>query len=564
MFPESILAVRHILFAVVLLGLLPEPAGASANELVLTAAEQEWLAAHPLIRIGPDPDAAPFEWFSRKGEYQGMAADYIHLIEQRLGITFEIVHASGWSQVLEMLRDGEIDVLPAAAVSPQREEYLLFTEPHITVPGVIISSMDFNSIEELTGHKVGVVADYVWDDLLTHHAVDVRLLRVEHTQDGLELVSLGAIDAMVSDLASVTYLVRKQGFTNLRIVSYIDPVLELGLAVRKDWPELRAILDKALASISSAEREVLRAGWLKLEDRNSWNNPLIWYSGAGVLLGFLLILGGFGLWNRTLKQRVEVRTRELQDAQMQLMQAEKMESIGQLAAGVAHEVKNPLAIIQMGADYLSNVTGQDEVAGAVIRDIDAAVQRADTVIRGLLDFSRDKQLECTHGNINTVIDSSLRLVGHEMRQRNIEVKPHLASDLPALDLDANKLQQVLINLFMNAAHAMERGGELVVVSQLKTLHNSDELSRDHDRHFEKGDSVVWVEVRDSGPGIREDDRKRIFDPFYTTKPVGEGTGLGLSVSRNIISLHHGSIDIRNHPAGGAIVTMMFRPNQGES
>ena len=563
MFPESIFAIRHILLAIHLLGLFLGPPGVSANDLVLTVTEQEWLAAHPLIRIGPDPDAAPFEWFTPEGEYKGMAADYVRLIEEKLGVAFEIVHARDWTQVLEMVRNGEIDVLSAVAVSPQREQYLVFAEPHITVPGVVISSKDFNSIEELYGHKVAVVANYVWDDLITHHEVDVRLLRVEDTLTGLELASLGAIDAMVSDLASLTHLIREQGFVNLRIVSYIDPVLELGLAVRKDWPQLRAILDKALASIGSAEREALRAGWLKLEDRSFWNNPVIWYSAGGGLLTFLLILGGFGLWNRTLKRQVEVRTRELQDAQMKLIQAEKMESIGQLAAGVAHEVKNPLAIIQMGVDYLSSETGQDEVTGEVIRDIDDAVRRADSVIRGLLDFSRDKQLERTHGNINAVIDGSLRLVGHEMRQRNIEVKPHLATDLPDLELDANKLQQVLINLFMNAAHAMERDGELVVVSQLKTLHSRDELSRDHDQRFNKGDTVVWVEVRDSGPGINEADRNRIFDPFYTTKPVGEGTGLGLSVSRNIISLHQGSIDIRNRTEGGAVVTLMFRLNKGE-
>ena len=563
MFPESIFAIRHILLAIHLLGLFLGPPGVSANDLVLTVTEQEWLAAHPLIRIGPDPDAAPFEWFTPEGEYKGMAADYVRLIEEKLGVAFEIVHARDWTQVLEMVRNGEIDVLSAVAVSPQREQYLVFAEPHITVPGVVISSKDFNSIEELYGHKVAVVANYVWDDLITHHEVDVRLLRVEDTLTGLELASLGAIDAMVSDLASLTYLIREQGIVNLRIVSYIDPVLELGLAVRKDWPQLRAILDKALASIGSAEREALRAGWLKLEDRSFWNNPVIWYSAGGGLLSFLLILGGFGLWNRTLKRQVEVRTRELQDAQMKLIQAEKMESIGQLAAGVAHEVKNPLAIIQMGVDYLSSETGQDEVTGEVIRDIDDAVRRADSVIRGLLDFSRDKQLERTHGNINAVIDGSLRLVGHEMRQRNIEVKPHLATDLPDLELDANKLQQVLINLFMNAAHAMERDGELVVISQLKTLHSRDELSRDHDQRFNKGDTVVWVEVRDSGPGINEADRNRIFDPFYTTKPVGEGTGLGLSVSRNIISLHQGSIDIHNRPEGGAVVTLMFRLNKGE-
>ncbi|MEA2094082.1 MAG: transporter substrate-binding domain-containing protein, partial [Pseudomonadota bacterium] len=98
MFPESIFAIRHILFVIHLLGLFLGPIGVSANDLVLTVTEQEWLAEHPLIRIGPDPDAAPFEWFTPEGEYKGMAADYVRLIEEKLGVAFEIVHARDWTQ----------------------------------------------------------------------------------------------------------------------------------------------------------------------------------------------------------------------------------------------------------------------------------------------------------------------------------------------------------------------------------------------------------------------------------------------------------------------------------
>ena len=182
----------------------------------------------------------------------------------------------------------------------------------------------------------------------------------------------------------------------------------------------------------------------------------------------------------------------------------------------------------------------------------------------MLDFSRDKELLLKPGNINEIVERSLHLVGHEMRQRNIAVKSDLAGDLPDIDLDANKLQQVLINLFMNSAHAMERQGELIVCSSLKTLASNTDLAGDHDNRFKTGERVLWLEVMDNGPGIREQDRARIFDPFYTTKPVGEGTGLGLSVSRNIINLHRGSIDIRNRPEGGAAVVMMFKLNTGDN
>jgi two-component system sensor histidine kinase HupT/HoxJ len=150
-----------------------------------------------------------------------------------------------------------------------------------------------------------------------------------------------------------------------------------------------------------------------------------------------------------------------------------------------------------------------------------------------------------------------------MRQRQIDVKTQLADNLPELELDASKLQQVFINLFMNAAHAMERDGLLQVITQVKTLSDEADLSRDNENRFKQGETVLWVEVRDNGPGIINKDTSKIFDPFYTTKPVGEGTGLGLSVSRNIINLHQGSIDLRNHQEGGASVVLMFQLNPGE-
>ena len=150
-----------------------------------------------------------------------------------------------------------------------------------------------------------------------------------------------------------------------------------------------------------------------------------------------------------------------------------------------------------------------------------------------------------------------------MRQRQIEVKTNLADNLPSLELDTNKLQQVFINLFMNAAHAMEREGILEVTSRLKALTNQADLSRDSENRFKPGETVLWVEVKDNGPGIIQEDSSKVFDPFYTTKPVGEGTGLGLSVSRNIINLHHGSIGIQNRRDGGASVVIMFQLNRGD-
>ena len=555
---QLILSVTIFSLVSLLFSLFVSVSHASSAKINLSPVEKQWLKEHPVIRLAPDPDFAPIEWFTLDGQFKGISADYVALIGQKLGIKFQVVHADNWSTVMDMARNRQVDLLAAAATSPQREKFFLFTTPHISVAGVIISAKDISSIEELTGRKVAVVVDYIWDDLLTYHKTDVRLVRVEDTLTGLELTSLNAVDAMVSDLATVTHLIRKEGFTNLAIVSHLDHNLELSFAVRNDWPELHTILDKAVASLSVEEKEAITSKWIKLDKTELWDNPRFRYSILGGLLVVVVTFAGGITWNRMLNHQVKKRTQELKDAQMQLIQAEKMKSIGRLAAGVAHEVKNPLAIIQMGSDFLSQELKGNEVAGDVIKDIDDAVHRADSVIRGLLDFSRDEKLNRKPLNINKIIENSLHMVSHEMHQRSIEVKTYLADNLADIELDENKLQQVFINLFMNSAHAMHQNGEITVSSRFKTLASQSDLVRDREHQFKIGETVLVVEVADTGPGISDEDRDKIFDPFYTTKPVGEGTGLGLSVTRNIVNLHEGSIDICNRDVGGASVLMMFK------
>jgi len=178
----------------------------------------------------------------------------------------------------------------------------------------------------------------------------------------------------------------------------------------------------------------------------------------------------------------------------------------------------------------------------------------------LLDFSREKKLSKQKKDINEVIRESLHLVSHELKQRNIELKEYLEPTMPEFEMDPNKLQQVFINLFTNAAQAMGRDGHLIVRSDIKAL-NTNDLNGDAAGNFRQGERAIVIQVEDTGPGIDEAKVAKVFDPFFTTKPVGQGTGLGLSVSRNIIELHGGTIVLRNRASGGASAVLMFKiPN----
>ena len=259
-------------------------------------------------------------------------------------------------------------------------------------------------------------------------------------------------------------------------------------------------------------------------------------------------------------ERLRQSLLELQQAQMQLIQQEKMESVGRLAAGVAHEVKNPLAIIQLGVDFLANELKENRACHETVMDMADAVQRADAVIKGLLDFSHSDQLDLQPADLHRVIDDSLLLVRHELNSRHVKVGIERDAAIPHLLLDRNKLKQVFINLFMNAAHAMPDGGALEITSLMHAVTPEDLaiIGANNDR-FAAGDKTVMVRVADTGTGIREDAASKLFDPFFTTKPVGIGTGLGLSITRKILELHNALIWLGNRAdRQGAEAVMLFK------
>jgi PAS domain S-box-containing protein len=258
-------------------------------------------------------------------------------------------------------------------------------------------------------------------------------------------------------------------------------------------------------------------------------------------------------------QKLQTANEQLRTTQLQLIQAAKLESVGTLAAGVAHEVKNPLQTILMGLDYLANNFPRDnDNATLVFTDMRDAVNRANKIIRELLQLSASTDFEPKEADLNPLVERSLWLINNEVIASQISVARKLGADLPRVKMDCSKIEQVLINLLMNAVQAMSKGGVLTVITRHRRFGEDLRLSGPAFSQFKPGDSVVIAEVQDTGKGIPEADLPRVFDPFFTTKPSGVGTGLGLSVVKNIMDLHNAGIDIRNNPLGGVLVTLMFK------
>lgn len=268
-------------------------------------------------------------------------------------------------------------------------------------------------------------------------------------------------------------------------------------------------------------------------------------------------------YNRNLEQKIIERTLELEEIQAQLIQSEKLSAIGQLAAGVAHELNNPLggilgyaqfALEKMRKANQSKESGHDyEKYIRYLKDIETQARRCKTIVQNLLRFSRaSRTTDLTEVDINQVVEDTVTFVEHQLYMNQIELQVQINHQIPHIQGNAGQLQQVLTNLILNAMHASPPESTVTVVSRFSPA-------------LGEFGGVVEILVSDQGTGIASENLKRIFEPFFTTKAVGKGTGLGLSVSYGIIKEHGGEIKVKSSLGeGSTFIVVLPVQNPGES
>ncbi|MDH5468754.1 MAG: ATP-binding protein, partial [Candidatus Aminicenantes bacterium] len=243
-------------------------------------------------------------------------------------------------------------------------------------------------------------------------------------------------------------------------------------------------------------------------------------------------------WGRTLEKKVQERTKELREMQAHLIQSEKLASLGKLAAGIAHEINNPLGGILIYSHLLLEDTPKESPHLENLKKIVKETSRCKDIVRGLLEFARPKEPEMSWINLNDVVDRSLAIVEGQALFQNIKINKKFASALPKIVADGSQLQQVFMNIIINAAEAMDGKGTLSLSTSLDT----------DGTHIE-------AKITDTGHGIKEEDKKRLFEPFFSTKEVGKGTGLGLAISYSIIQKHLGTIEVESQESKGSTFTI---------
>lgn len=244
-------------------------------------------------------------------------------------------------------------------------------------------------------------------------------------------------------------------------------------------------------------------------------------------------------WGRTLEKKVEERTRELTEMQTKLLQSEKLASLGKLAAGVAHEINNPLGAILIYSHLLLEETPKNTPAYDNLKKIVKETSRCKDIVKGLLEFARPKEPEMVPTDINETVDRALGILEKQALFQNIIIKKEY-DQLPRIIADPSQLQQVFMNIIINAAEAMNGQGTLTIKTSL-------------DLNQEK----IKIAFTDTGHGIRPEDMSRLFEPFFTTKEVGKGTGLGLAISYSIIQKHQGTIEVKSQVGKGSTFTIIL-------
>lgn len=384
-----------------------------------------------------------------------------------------------------------------------------------TVDGDFLSSDDVELVETIAGYLAVALDNAQLYSSLEQKALEIARLKdfseniVESLNVGVLAVDLEGIVESWNTRMEQLFGVARQEAVGRQLSSLLPEELASEIAARGDQEQITGIYKQRLQHQGKS---------LTL---NVSIAPLV--SKSNERIGRLLLFD-------------DVTQRERMEEQMS--QTEKLTSLGLLAAGVAHEVNTPLAVISNYIQMLAKQMPEGDPRQSIIEKIVKQTFRASEIVNNLLNFSRTGAAEASDVDVNRLVEETLSLVAHPLKTSHIQVVKQLGETLPPVRGSANKLQQVFLNLFLNARDAMPSGGMLEVRT---AAHNGS----------------VEIEIADTGGGIAREHIHRIFDPFFTTKASGRGTGLGLSVSYGIIKEHAGKIDVRSTPGKGTSFHVEF-------
>lgn len=650
-------------------------------EQQLTAEERDWLAKHPVLRLGNSIDWPPFGFINKEGIYSGIAAEYFSVIEKMLGITIEPLKQGSWKESVDAVRKGEVDLLDAVVATPQRREFLTFTKPYISYPVVLFAHKDVDYIANmsvLNGQRVTVIESSALHDILKSSHPEFEIIPTINARGGLLAIKKGEASAFIGNLLTASRVMSREGIADLKVAGETPYRYDLTIGINKNMPILASLLQKALDSIPEEKHNEIYQKWMsvtfehqvdytrfvqffaisvfiftfiffwirqsqvkklthevefrkKIEESlrksEQYNRMLFEESTIGLALcqkngelvdinpAFASILGRtveetmkLSYWDITPekyaaeeKEQLNILDKtgrygpyekeyihtdghfvpvrlagqflvkdgekyiwssvediterkqaedEKEHLQRELQESQKMEALGKLTGGIAHEYNNMLAITIGFAALLEKALVEQPKLAKYAYEIQHAGERGAKLTSKLLTFSRQKTPEADSLNLNTLLQTQ-----HHMLEKTLTVRIKLVFNLQEnlwrVWLDDGDVEDVILNMSINAMHAIEGNGQLTIQTLNQKLNHVDAESL----NITPGDYVL-LSFTDTGCGIDSEIKERIFDPFFTTK--GElGTGLGLSMVYGFVQNSGGAIKVYSEQGEGTQFTLYF-------
>jgi polar amino acid transport system substrate-binding protein len=531
------------------------------------------LWAANIVKVGGDHNYPPYEFLNSNGEPDGYNTELTLAIAEVMGIDVDI-KLGNWDDVRNQLEAGELDTLQGMVFSVERSEKYAFSPAHALIHQSIFArkgSSRVGTLNELQGQSVIVQRGGIMHDYLLENNVGATLILVDTHAAALRLLSSGQHDyALVANLPGL-YLGRELELNNIVPVGKPFGAQSYGYSVLKDNAELLSQFSEGLAILKNTGRQqAIYDKWLgPLEQKGlPWNKIGQFTLWASLLL--LLAMGAIMFWNRMLTREVSRRTKELKLQQQQLIQADKMTSLGILVSGVAHEINNPSSLLLLNLPVIKEVyQDAEEVLEAhyehhgdfylgglpysrmreailpMIDDMLTGTNRIRRIVDDLRDFARQTPSELTEKvDLNNVVATAIRLVDNTIRHSCNDFSVSYEPALPLFSGNAQRIEQVVINLIVNACQALTSSEQSIRIRTYSSSGNS-----------------VCLDVIDKGRGIDQDNLVRLGDPFFTTRREQGGTGLGLSVSHRIVEEHGGTLNYHSILGKGTRVKLTLKQIQ---
>ncbi|MDV3514568.1 ATP-binding protein [Stenotrophomonas sp. C1657] len=512
---------------------------ALAQSVQLTRAEREWIAAHPIIRVTSDAQLPPLEYL-RDGKLGGLSAEYLVLISKRTGLNFEFTPASSWDAAQSLVVDHQADMLvnamPDRLFEPTKQAVQL-SRPYLVAYSVVLSRPQHPnvwSMADLAGKRVAARTQGQYADVLQMKYPNIKVVRVPTPREAFQMVMDGKADAaMGTTMTFVPFITRREESELYISRPEIGMAMTAQFATRKDWPELHAIIEKAMSSVSTAEESSIRERWLRSEDFGAPTlKTVLQYNWPWVVAIAILIL------------ILAVVARWAMRARRAALEGERIKA--RFLATMSHEIRTPINVVLGAIEVLG-----DEAAEGRQKELVKTAEQAAEALTGLLDNVLDLSkldegkmaLEKVPVEIGALARSLASLFRNDLQQRGIDLHLDLPTGEHWLMIDPTRLRQVLMNLLGNARKFTERGSITLAIA----------IVREH--------GTTWLDsvVSDTGCGIPATLQAGIFDPY--TQADGSvsrrygGTGLGLAISKELVVLMGGSIELYSEEGEGTTVSL---------